>query len=335
MTFAWPWMLLPALAGTALLVLGYRRMSARQTRRREELAALGLVVPGPAGPSGRPTRKWSRRLAPTFLLAALALLLFSLARPQATVAEPRREGTVVLAFDVSTSMTATDLRPSRMEAAKAAARRFVRQQPSTIRIGVVAFGDSAVVTQRPTTSRAQVLAAVDRLTPEGGTAVGRGILASLSAITGRPVIAGEGPGSGNLDSADVGYHGSAAVVLLTDGEDTSGSDPLPAAELASVAGVRVHTVGIGSPAGTVLQVDGFQVATSLDESLLKAVAATTDGTYFPARDERALRQVYSSIHPGWTVQRAHVEVTAAFAAIAAVLLLVASLLSVVRTGRVV
>lgn len=331
MTFAWPWMLVPALAGTVLLVLGYRRLSARQERRRQELADLGLVGQAP-GPSAH---GWSRRLAPTILLAALALLLFSLARPQATIAEPRREGTVVLAIDVSTSMTATDLRPSRIEAAKAAARRFVQQQPSTIRIGVVAFGDSAVVTQRPTTSRGLVLAAVDRLTPQGGTAVDRAILTSLSAITGRPVLASQDPGVGNLDSADVGYHGSAAVVLLTDGEDTSGSDPLPAAELASVAGVRVHTVGIGSPAGTVLQVDGFQVATSLDESLLKAVAATTDGTYFPARDEQALRRVYSSIHPGWTVQRAHVEVTAAFAATAAVLLLVAALLSVGRTGRVV
>jgi Ca-activated chloride channel family protein len=335
MTFAWPWMLLPALVGTALLALGYRRLSARQVQRRRELAALGLVVASTSGSAGRPGPGWSRRLAPTLLLAAVALLLFSLARPEATVAEPRREGTVVLAFDVSTSMTATDLRPTRMEAAKAAARRFVRQQPSTIRIGVVAFGDSAVVTQRPTTSRALVLAAVDRLTSEGGTAVGRGILTSLSAITGRPVPAGGDPRSGTLDSADVGYHGSAAVVLLTDGEDTSGDDPLPAAELASVAGVRVHTVGIGSPAGTVLQVDGFQVATSLDESLLKSVAATTDGTYFPARDEQALRQVYASIHPGWTVQRAHVEVTAAFAATAAVLLLVAALLSVTRTGRVV
>lgn len=328
MTFAWPWMLLPALVGTALLVLGHRRLSAQQARRRQGLAALGLVTVVPVG-------GWSRRLAPTLLLAALALMLFSLARPQATIAEPRREGTVVLAFDVSTSMTATDLRPSRMEAAKAAARRFVEQQPSSIRIGVVAFGDSAVVTQRPTTSRTAVLAAVDRLTPEGGTAVGRGILTSLSAIAGRPVLAGEDPATGDLANADVGYHGSAAVVLLTDGEDTSGDDPLPAAELASVAGVRVHTVGIGSPSGTVLQVDGFQVATSLDERLLKAVASTTDGTYFPARDGRALRNVYSSIHPGWTVRRTHVEVTGAFAATATVLLLAAALLSVTRTGRVV
>lgn len=331
MTFAWPWMLLPALAGVVLLVLGYRRLAARQARRRAELAALGLVVGSPAQ---RP-RRWSRRLAPTLLLTALALLLFSLARPQATIAEPRREGTVILAFDVSGSMAATDLRPSRMEAAKAAARRFVENQPSTVRIGVVAFGDSGVVTQRPTASRGLVVAAVNRLAPQGGTSVGRGILTSLSAIAGRPVLAGESPTPGQLDDADIGYYGSAAVVLLTDGEDTSGRDPLPLAELASVAGVRVHTVGIGSPQGTVLQVDGFQVATALDEELLRAVADTTDGTYFPARDEQALREVYSSIHPGWTIQEAHVEVTAVFAAAAALLLLLAALLSVARSGRVV
>ncbi len=331
MSFAWPWMLLPALAGVVLLVLGYRRLAARQARRRAELAALGLVVGSPAQ---RP-RRWSRRLAPTLLLTALALLLFSLARPQATIAEPRREGTVILAFDVSGSMAATDLRPSRMEAAKAAARRFVENQPSTVRIGVVAFGDSGVVTQRPTASRGLVVAAVNRLAPQGGTSVGRGILTSLSAIAGRPVLAGESPTPGQLDDADIGYYGSAAVVLLTDGEDTSGRDPLPLAELASVAGVRVHTVGIGSPQGTVLQVDGFQVATALDEELLRAVADTTDGTYFPARDEQALREVYSSIHPGWTIQQAHVEVTAVFAAAAALLLLLAALLSVARSGRVV
>lgn len=331
MSFAWPWMLVPAVAGVALLVLGYRRLSARQAQRREELAALGLVV-GPAGGSGH-TR--SRRLAPALLLAALALLLVSLARPQATVAEPRREGTVILAFDVSTSMSATDLRPSRMEAAKAAARRFVEGQPSSIRIGVVAFGESGVVTQQPTTSRTDVLAAIDRLAPQGGTSVGRAILTSLSAIAGRAVLAGEDPTTSELDSADIGYYGSAAVVLLTDGQDTSELDPLPLAELASVAGVRVHPIGIGTPEGTVVEVDGFQVATALDEGLLRAVADTTDGTYYPAEDEEALGEVYSSIRPGWTVQSQRVEVTALFAGSAAVLLLVSALLSVLRSGRVV
>lgn len=331
MSFAWPWMLVPAVAGVVLLVLGYRRLSARQAQRREELAALGLVV-GPAGGSGH-TR--SRRLAPALLLAALALLLVSLARPQATVAEPRREGTVILAFDVSTSMSATDLRPSRMEAAKAAARRFVEGQPSSIRIGVVAFGESGVVTQQPTTSRTDVLAAIDRLAPQGGTSVGRAILTSLSAIAGRAVLAGEDPTTSELDSADIGYYGSAAVVLLTDGQDTSELDPLPLAELASVAGVRVHPIGIGTPEGTVVEVDGFQVATALDEGLLRAVADTTDGTYYPAEDEEALGEVYSSIRPGWTVQSQRVEVTALFAGSAAVLLLVSALLSVLRSGRVV
>jgi Ca-activated chloride channel family protein len=330
MSFAWPWMLLPALAGMVLLVLAYRRLAERQEVRREELAHLGLVV----GDGGRRAGR-ARHLAPALLLAALALMLVSLARPQATVAEPRREGTVILAFDVSTSMAATDLRPTRMEAAKAAARRFVEKQPSTIRIGVVAFGESGVVTQRPTTSRREVLAAVERLAPQGGTAVGRGILASLSAIAGRPVLADEPLTEDALEGADIGYFGSAAIVLLSDGEDTSDLAPLPLAELASVAGVRIHPVGIGSPEGTVLEVDGFQVATALDEELLRAVADTTDGTYYPARDEEALDEVYASIRPGWTVQAQRAEVTALFAAGAALLVLVASLLSVRRSGRVV
>jgi Ca-activated chloride channel family protein len=165
--------------------------------------------------------------------------------------------------------------------------------------------------------------------------VGRGILTSLSAIAGRPVLADESPSSSELDGADIGYYGSSAVILLSDGEDTSGIEPLPLAELASVAGVRIHPIGIGSPEGTVLQVDGFQVATALDETLLRHVAETTDGTYYAAADEEALSEVYSTIELGWTTQAQRLEVTALFAAGAAVLVLGAALLSLARSGRVV
>ena len=329
MTFLWPWALL-LLAAVPVLALGYRRLEARQAERRQQLASLGLVVGGAGSAPGR-----RRHLAPVLLLGALSLLAIGLARPEATIVEPRREGTVVLAFDVSTSMAATDLRPSRMEAAKSAARRFVESQPPSIRIGVVAFGESGVIAQRPTTSRTQVLAAVNRLTPQGGTAVGRGILTSLSAIAGRSVVADESPSGSELDGADIGYFGSSAIILLSDGEDTSGLEPLPLAELASVAGVRIHPIGIGSPEGTVLEVGGFQVATALDETLLRKVAETTDGTYYAAADEKALSEVYSTIELGWTTQAKRLEVTALFATAAAVLVLAAALLALSRSGRVV
>lgn len=326
MSLAWPWALL-GLVLLPVLLVGYRRLLRRQAARRAELAELGLVV------IGTPAR--SRHAGPALLLLALALLVVGLARPEVTVAHPRREGTVVLAFDVSSSMAADDVAPTRLGAAKAAARGFVARQPGSVRIGVVAFGDGAIITQRPTTARADVLAAIDRLEAGGGTAVGRGILAALTAIAGRPVLADDPTGPGVLDDSAGRYHGRAAVVLLSDGENTADPDPLQLAELAAVTGVRVHPVGLGTATGTVLEVGGFQVATALDEELLRQVAETTDGRYYTAADGRALEEVYASIELGWVSEPARVEVTAALAATAALLVAAAALLNLRRSGRVV
>jgi Ca-activated chloride channel family protein len=327
MTFVWPWLLLSLLA-VPLLWRGYRRLLRRRAARLAQLADLGLLPAGPA--VGR-----RRHLGPVLLLAAFVLLFVALARPQATVAEPRREGTVVLAFDVSSSMGATDVRPSRMEAAKAAARAFVQKQPATIRLAVVAFGQSGVISRQPTDDHAAVLAAIDRLTPQGGTSLGRGIQTSLSAIAGRTVQLTPATESPEATGPGIGYYGSAAVILLSDGENTDGPDPLQAAQLASTAGVKIYPIGLGSPGGTVLQVDGFEVATALDEPLLRSIASTTDGTYFAAADAQSLSKVYDSIDLSWTVQNKYIEVTALFAAAAAVLLLVAVGLSLARSGRVI
>ena len=327
MTFTWP-LLLFALLAVPILVLGYQSQLRKRERGRARLAAEGLV----AASAGRPDR-W-RHVAPVLLLAALTLLLASLARPAATVAEPRREGTVILAFDVSTSMAAKDLAPTRLDAAKAAARTFIARQPSTIRLGVVAFGDSAVISQQPTDNRAEVLAAVERLTPQGGTALGRGIVSSISAIAGKPISVDETGEDGTAGGEDLGYYGSAAVVLLSDGENTTDPDPLVLAELASTAGVRIYPIGLGSPQGTVLEVDGFQVATRLDEDTLKQIAKTTDGTYYAASDTAALSKVYNDIDLTWTARSEAREITSWFAAAAALLLLLGAGVSVVRSGRV-
>lgn len=323
MTFAWPWALL-GLAGVPVLVAAYGRLLRRAAARRAELAALGLV-------SSAPPR---RHLGPVLFLVALALLVVAVARPEATVSTPRREGTVLLAFDVSASMAATDIAPTRIAAAKSAARAFVERQPAQVRIGVIAFSTSAVVTQQPTVDRSQALAAIDRLTPQGGTALGRGLLTSLSVITGTTVLASV-PDSDTAQGQDLGYHASSAVVLLSDGENTDEPDPVEMAQLASTAGVRVYPVGVGSPAGTVLEVDGFQVATALDEPVLREIAQTTDGEYFAAADRQALADVYSSIDLAFTVESERVEVTGLFAAAAGLLLLVGAALSLLRSGRVV
>jgi Ca-activated chloride channel homolog len=328
MTFAWPWFLL-SLGVVPLLVQRYRRLLRRRAARQAELAALGLVAVDATAPRRR------RHLGPALFLGALTLLFVALARPQATVTEPRREGTVVLAFDVSSSMAATDLSPTRMEAAKSAARGFVEKQPATIRIAVVAFGESGVISQQPTTDRTAVVAAIDRLAPQGGTALGRGIQTSLSAIAGRTVQLDEPDQSAEAQGQEIGYYGSAAVILLSDGENTDGPDPVGAAELASTAGVQVYPIGLGSAEGTVLDIDGFQVATALDEPLLRQIATTTDGEYLAAADEQALAKVYDSIDLSWTVKGRKTEVTGLFAVAAALLLLLGAGLSFARSGRVI
>ncbi|MGV1009877.1 MAG: VWA domain-containing protein [Dermatophilaceae bacterium] len=327
MSFAWPLALLGLLAVPAL-VIEYRRLLRRRAARRAQLSAQGLV---PSGPAYRGRR---RHLVPALVLGALTLLVVATARPQATIADPRREGTVILAFDVSTSMAAKDMSPTRLEAAKAAAYRFVEAQPSSIRIGVVAFGDSGLVTQPPTTVQADVLAAIDRLTPQGGTALGRGIQTSLSAIAGKPVQLDQDGGL-EAQGQDLGYFSSAAVVLLSDGENTASPDPVDVAEVASAAGVKVYPIGLGRPEGTVLEVDGFQIATALDEQMLRKVADTTGGEYFSASDEQGLGAVYGSIDLQWTLEPKQVEITGLLAAGAALLLLVGATMSVLRFGRVI
>lgn len=331
MTLTWPWALVGLLAVPAL-VIAYRRLLERQRARRDALAAQGLVVTPPASSAG-PDR-W-RHVAPVLLLAALTLMVLALTRPVATIAEPRREGTVVLAFDVSTSMAATDVAPTRLGAAQAAARAFVDKQPASVRIGVVAFGGTGVVSQRPTTERAAVLAAIARLRPQGETSLGDGILGGLSAIAGRPIRPAADTETGPADKTPIGYYGGTAIVLLTDGENTSGPDPAELAGLASAAGVRIDPIGLGSAAGTVLQVKGFSIATALDETTLKAIAKTTNGTYRSAADAASLAQVYDSVELMWTTRSVPHEVTSLVARAGMLLLLAGAALSVLRQGRVI
>src|SRR4051794_6240874 len=325
-SLTWTWALLGLLV-VPLLVVGYRRVLRVQEARRAALAAAGLVMPAPRG-------RW-RHLGPALLIAARAVMVLSLTRPVASVAEPHRDGTVVLAFDVSNSMAATDVKPSRLEAAKAAARGFVTKQPASVRIAVVAFGGTGVVTQRPTEDRAAVLAAVARLRSGGDTSLSDGILGGLSAIVGKPVKAPGDAEKGLDEETAIGYHGGTAIVLLTDGEDTTGERPSGAAELASAAGVKIEPIGLGTPAGTTIQVDGFSIATALDESSLQEVADTTGGTYRRASDAASLAAVYDAIELQWTTRTVPRELTSWLAGLAALLLLGGATVSVLRQGRVI
>ena len=329
MSFASPSLLVLLVAIPAVVAM-YVKAVRRRSRRAAELANQGLVTTSSSSRLGR------RRHVPFALFAlALTALVIALARPEMNLTTPLREGTVILAFDVSNSMKAKDLEPSRIEAAKTAARAFVQKQPSTIRIGVVAFGDGAVVVQQPTNTQADVIAAIDRLSVEGGTSLGQGLYAALTAIAGKPLTIDEDALKSDLGEIDIGYFGSSTIVLLSDGENNGRPDPLDVAQIASVAGVQIHAIGIGTEQGTVVDIGGFSVATALDSALLQEVAKVSDGTYYEAADAATLAEIYKSIDLDFKTKTEHTEVTALFTTGAALLLVAGALLSVFWFGRVV
>ena len=330
MSLGSPWMLL-CLAVVPLFVLAYVRIVQLRSRRAARLASEGLV---PVTASRRGQR-FRRHVPFALFAAALILVCVGLARPTMSLALPQREGTVILAFDVSNSMRATDLAPTRLAAAKAAATAFAERQPRTIRIGVVAFGDGALTVLRPTDVKKDVVAAIRRLSPGGGTSLGQGLYTSLSAIAGKPLQIDESALESDGGEVDIGFFGSSAIVLLSDGENTSRPEPLPLAEVASSAGVHIHAIGLGTPEGTVVQIDGFSIATALDEALLTEIADVTDGTYHRAGDVSTLDEVYDSVDLELArVERRH-EVTALFAAGGGLMLALGSLLSIAWFGRVI
>lgn len=327
MSFAWPSMLLSLLI-VPLLVFGYSELLRARRARLASLGSLGLAQTAAGRKLG-----WRRHVPPAVFLAAVALLLASLARPEVG-AFPHREGTVILAFDVSSSMRADDLKPTRMDAAKEAALAFVKKQPSTIKIAVVAFGEGAVAVQPPTDVKADVEASINRLTSSGGTAIGEGLVTSLGAITGKPIVLDQAQLQGDLEGVDIGYYGSAVIILLSDGENTSRFDPLTAAQVAANAGVRVLPIGIGSVEGATVEIDGYRIGTSLNEELLQEVATTTSGKYYVAQDAAELLEIYDTIDLKLTVQGDPMEVTSLAAAAAILLMFVGAGLSMRWFGRV-
>ncbi len=274
-----------------------------------------------------------RHIPVSLFFFGLTLLFFGLARPAMTVQLPRVAGTVILAMDVSSSMAADDLEPTRMEAAKKAARTFVENQPATIQVGLVAFGSGGLVIQQPASDRVDILAAIDRLAPQGGTSLGQGIFNSLNAIAGEALAIDVSALENGTSQVQIGDYPSAVIVLLTDGENTESPDPLEVAQLAAEANVRIYPVGIGSPDGAVLQIDGFNILTQLDETTLQQIAALTNGTYFLAEDEESLEEIYKDIDLRLSVEGESMEVTSIFAGLSTLLFLAGGFLSLGWFGR--
>ena len=335
MTFIWPWMLLTLLL-IPLLVLFYLRLQQRRKLIAARYGTLGIVQEAGRRPLG-----WRRHIPPVLFLVGLTISLVALARPQMEVSLPRLQGTVILAFDVSGSMGAEDLTPTRMEAAKVAASDFVLRQPSTIEIGVVAFSESGFTVQLPTNEQEMVLAAINRLGPERGTSLARGIEASLHTIFVESKIDPEADRYSNLVPTETltptpmpeGMYAPAVIVLLTDGENTAPPDPIEAALASKDRGVRIHTVGIGSAEGINLEVEGFTVHTRLDEATLQQIAEITDGTYYNAVNEEELHSIYENLDPELVIEPEPLEVTSLFAGASILVLLTGASMSLLWFSR--
>jgi Ca-activated chloride channel family protein len=301
-----------------------------------------------------PSQSLRRHLPPLLLLLAVVSLIIATARPAtyAQLLSPQR--TIVLAMDVSLSMAATDVLPSRLAAAQTAARTFIDQQPRDVRVGIVAFAGTAEVVQPPTANRAKLAEAIDTLRLDYHTAIGSGLIAALLTIFpdaglergydiyGASFASALQPVSLNRGSETVraprkrvaaGSYQSAAVVLLTDGSRTMGPDPIAAAREAAALGVRVFCVGFGSSRPAHVEVDGWSMDVGFDEPSLRQIAEITRGQYFRADTAERLRGIYEELSARFVVERKEIELSALFAAAAALLTIAAALASLLWFGR--
>jgi Ca-activated chloride channel family protein len=323
----------PALLAVGLVVAaGLAWAAVAVARRRAAALASAGVTDGSARGRARLGGVW-------FTIAGVAVLAIAVAGPAASVPVSHASGTVILAMDVSGSMAATDVAPSRLDAAKQAALSFIKAQPDSVDIGVVAFHQGGLEAALPTADHATVSAAVRRLTAGGGTSLGDAILASLSAITHKTVTIGRDGSAPNI-----GYWPSATVVLFSDGQDEAGAsssgtgsdaDINAAASVAEKAGIHIDTVGVGTATGTTVDVDGYHLFTALDQAALKSISQATGGTYHPASDASELDGIASSINLRLTVTNQPLPLAGAFIALALALLAAGAVLTVTRTGRVV
>jgi Ca-activated chloride channel family protein len=346
MKFMWPdvlWLeaLLP------LLLIGYMALL-RRSGVRAGPGARAFIARNTVSRSPR----WRRHVAPALLLSALAVLILAAARPTATVTLPSQQQTIILAMDVSGSMQAPDVAPNRISASQQAAKAFVSRLPRNVRIGVVAYADSAQLVQPPTAHRDEVLTAIDRFQLQQGTAIGSGILVSLGAIfpdqeidpyeTGarahKPARSLT-PRRARSEAATPkpvppGSYQSAVIVLLTDGQNTIGPDPIDAAQMAASRGVKVFTVGFGTKDGEIVGFEGFSILVRLDEETLQKIAELTRAEYFHAGSGAELDRVYDGLQSKLVFEKQDTEVTSLVAAAGALLLVLAVAISIWWYGRV-
>ena len=251
--------------------------------------------------------KWRRIVPPTLLAAAAAACAVALAKPQATVAVPVEKASVVLVTDESGSMAATDVDPSRLQAAQSAARAFLGKVPDSLLVGFVGFSSQTNTVVEPTLDRDDVKTALASLRADGGTATGDALTAALDRLEAR--------------RGKDGKRAPAAVILLSDGARTAGSDPLAAAQRAKQLGIPVSTVALGTAEGTVVAPNGEAIPVAPDPETLRRISSITGGTFTAADDAGALEGVYKKLGSKVGVKHVKREISSSFAAAGLVLLL--------------
>ena len=353
MTFLWPqflWLLLLL----PLLVAVYVWLLKRKKKMALRYASLSIVRE--AMGKGQSVR---RHIPPLLFLLAFAAMLLASSRPFAVVTLPSQHETIMLAMDVSGSMRATDVLPNRLVASQNAAKAFLADLPRNVRVGIVAFAGTASVVQPPTVNREDLTAAIDKFQLQRGTAIGNGIVVSLAELFPDAGIDLESMQSGRerqrgtsldratgKDSKDdkaqkkpftpvaPGSYTSGAIILLTDGQRTTGVDSLDAAKVAADRGVRVYTVGVGTVQGETIGFEGWSMRVKLDEETLKGIARATQAEYFYAGTASDLKKVYETLSSRLTVEKKETEISGLLALLAAALALVSATLSLLWFNRI-
>ena len=341
MSFLWPQWLWSMLALPLLPAL-YLWLLHRRGKRTLRYSNLGAVREAAR-------REWRRHVPPALLLIACAVLLFAAARPVASLTLPWTRSSILLAMDVSLSMRVTDVKPTRLAAAKEAAKTFLRDLPRDIEVGLVTFAGSAQVVQRATMDRASLVSAIDAFQMQMGTAVGSAIVLCLAELFPDHGIslgdmtfgARKTRGSDDKEKAAPkqitpvapGSYASAAIILLSDGRRTTGVDTLEAAKMAADRGVRIYVVGLGVVDGEASNGEGQAIYLRLDEPTLREVARMTGGEYHHAGTAEKLRSVYENLGSRVHVHARETELAPLLALVAAIVLVAAGSLSVVWFGR--
>lgn len=314
MTFLEPqrlwWLLLIVLLVGAYVFAQTQRRA--YTLRFTNLALLDQVAPH---------RPDVRRHVPAVLfVSALAVLIASMALPAMPVEQPRERATIMVAVDVSLSMAATDIEPDRLQAAKESAQGFVETLPDRFNVGLVAFSSTATVVSSPTQDHQAVIGSIENLQLGPGTAIGEGVFASLEAISSFDEDSEEDPPP-------------SAIVLLSDGENTSGRDIAQASSTAAEQEVPVSTIAFGTGAA-MIEIDGYQVPADIDKDALRGLAQDTEGHFYEAESENELDDVYEDIGSSLGTEMVHEEIVTRFVLVAIILSLATALTSLLWFQRI-